>query len=240
MSDHRYQALVVDDEEFLRQIMTRALSKEGFDCSEAVDGKDGLDLIHRKNFDIVVTDMNMPNCTGHELALEVLAMPTRPAIVMLTGVIDPKLARDLIGQGIDDIAFKPIDYPTFAAKLQAIVDRRSLLEPRNNHAAIEQPRLGQPAAEADSPKAPHVEFVLSDEALFILEIVRSSEASTPELANAIQSAPELTSEILRRARALCYGRTTHVIGIEQAIIRIGRTRVASIVKEFYSSAINVR
>lgn len=118
------RALVVDDEPQVRRLTTMALSREGFQCDIASDGKQAEAQLAAKKYDVLVTDLQMPNRNGHALAVGLLEQADRPLIVVLTGVVEPKLAKDLMARGIDDIVFKPVDFPTFAAKVRAMVSRR--------------------------------------------------------------------------------------------------------------------
>ena len=68
MSDTNYQALVVDDEAIVRQATMRA-SREGFRCEPATDGNRAADLLETGQYDVVVTDLRMPNRHGHALAV---------------------------------------------------------------------------------------------------------------------------------------------------------------------------
>jgi hypothetical protein len=56
--------------------------------------------------------------------VDLLKVTERPLIVILTGVFEPRLARDLIARGVDCVDFKPVRYDLFAAKVKAMTDRR--------------------------------------------------------------------------------------------------------------------
>jgi CheY-like chemotaxis protein len=120
----RFRALVVDDELQVRHITARALSRCGFECELACDGKEALSLIRDGNFDLVVTDLRMPDVNGHRLATELLLLEDRPVISVLTGIEEPKLAKDLVARGVDRICYKPVDYLEFASDLLSIVEQR--------------------------------------------------------------------------------------------------------------------
>ncbi|HTU25573.1 MAG TPA: response regulator [Pirellulales bacterium] len=125
MSENPLRVLVVDDEHALRMLMVRALSERGFECDAARDGEQALLLVSADHFDAVVTDLRMPTMNGHSLVVELLNRANPPVIVVLTGVTEPKLAKDLIARGVDDIIFKPIEPTVLAAKMRALVDRRA-------------------------------------------------------------------------------------------------------------------
>lgn len=119
-----YSALVVDDEQAVRALAARALSDAGFRCDQAADGLEAEALLKKERYDAVVTDLRMPRENGHALAAKILARRPRPVIVVLTGVLEPSLAEDLIARGADDVEFKPVDYKPFAAKVKQLVDGR--------------------------------------------------------------------------------------------------------------------
>ena len=119
MNESRYQVLVVDDEAAVRELTIRALEDAGFECLPAIDGIQALKMLERKEYDAVVTDLRMPNLHGHALAVDLLARERRPLIYVVTGVIEPKLAKDLLSRGVDDIFFKPVDHQMLAVKIAA-------------------------------------------------------------------------------------------------------------------------
>ncbi len=123
------RALVVDDEESIRLLAVAALSNEGFVCDMADDGQSAWQHISESKtpYDLVVTDLAMPRRNGHALAVDLLALPERPLVAILTGVTDPRLTRDLIARGVDDFVIKPVKFAPFAAKMRALADRRHKL-----------------------------------------------------------------------------------------------------------------
>ena len=117
----------------VRKATIRAFGEERFACDAAASGLDAKQMLESNRYDVVVTDLQMPNGHGHALALDVLALEDHPAIVVLTGMIEPRLAKDLIGRGVDFVEFKPVHYDMLVAKIKALVDRRRGVQP--NYAA---------------------------------------------------------------------------------------------------------
>jgi len=115
---------VVDDETAVRELTIRALDQAGFSCAGAIDGEQALQKLNDERFEAVVTDLHMPNLHGHALAVELLTRPERPLIFVVTGVGEPKLAKDLLARGVDDIFFKPVDHGMLVLKLEAFLARR--------------------------------------------------------------------------------------------------------------------
>jgi DNA-binding response OmpR family regulator len=128
MISKKLNALIVDDDEVARRMVGFALEREGFACELAEDGQSALAILDEQDFDLVVTDILMPKTHGHAVATELLEKKDRPIIVVHTSVLEPKIAKDLMARGVDDIVFKPTDYAAFAAKLCSLVSRRNKLE----------------------------------------------------------------------------------------------------------------
>ena len=118
------RALVVDDEPQVRALTVRALSSEGFSCDAAVDGRDAEQRLTQQDYDVVVTDLRMPNVHGHKLAVEILKHSDSPLVFVLTAVAEPKLAQDLFERGIEDIFLKPVTYSHMATKIRVVAERR--------------------------------------------------------------------------------------------------------------------
>jgi DNA-binding response OmpR family regulator len=124
MHVQKLKALVVDDDPIVRRLVAYSLGEEGFECACAEDGDDALRQLAAEQFDLVVTDLCMPQKHGHALAVDLLARENGPVIVVYTAVDDARMTRDLMTRGVDDIVYKPANYPAFAAKARALVQRR--------------------------------------------------------------------------------------------------------------------
>jgi len=141
MTKSIYRALVVDDEPAVRMVTLRELTRRGFSCDVAANGWQAKQLTETQNYDVVVTDLRMPEMNGHAFAVDLLSHANRPVVIVLTGVTEPKIAKDLISRGVDDVMFKPVDQGIVAAKVWALVEQR---------AARLAPRLGAASAAAKS------------------------------------------------------------------------------------------
>ena len=81
-----YNILIVDDEPSYRKVMKRLLIKDGHSVMAAVDGQDGLRILEDMNFDLVLTDIDMPNMNGWEFLRNIEKLyPGLPAAV-ITGL----------------------------------------------------------------------------------------------------------------------------------------------------------
>lgn len=117
-----YRALVVDDEPYVRELAARALSKRALQCDSASNGDEAMVLMSQYQYDAVITDLRMPKRHGHSLAVEILAMPDRPRVFILTGLAEPRLMQDLESRGVDDIIQKPVDFDELATRVLSHID----------------------------------------------------------------------------------------------------------------------
>jgi two-component system chemotaxis response regulator CheY len=80
------QILTVDDSSSVRQMVVFTLRKAGHQVVEAVDGKDGLARAGAEKFDLIVTDLNMPNMDGIQMIAAIRKLPgySFTPILMLT------------------------------------------------------------------------------------------------------------------------------------------------------------
>lgn len=102
--------LVLDDEENICEILREFLSRDGHEVVTARRGEDGLELLEKRPFDILITDLNMPGVSGWELARQVRRDAPETLIIMLTGwgsQVEHLNRRERI---IDHILHKPIDF----------------------------------------------------------------------------------------------------------------------------------
>lgn len=119
----RNRVLVVDDSRDVRCLVARALKLRGLECDMAEDALAAEKMIRAIHYDVVISDLRMPHKSGHEFIVELLERNPRPAVVAITGVLNPRLAADLYERGVEDVTLKPISYHIFASKIKALARR---------------------------------------------------------------------------------------------------------------------
>jgi two-component system phosphate regulon response regulator OmpR len=113
--------LVVDDDPSARRLVSIWLEERGFRVHDAKDGETGLREAARLNPDVVLLDWRLPDESGPSVCRRLSDAVPRPAIVMLTGLDDPR-DRDAARQaGADDFLTKGLDPDTLAERLRALV-----------------------------------------------------------------------------------------------------------------------
>jgi HD-like signal output (HDOD) protein/CheY-like chemotaxis protein len=247
MVNDTYRALVVDDEASLRNLTIRALQREGFSCDAAGDGLEAEKLIPFQRYDVLVTDLKMPNMNGHALASEVLLMDDRPLVVVLTGILEPRLTKDLTVRGVDCIEFKPVNPQLFAAKIRALVDRRrrqrdvaqqgtaSPLSPTSEgHSSYEDDvRQGVTMIRKQDLHAKLTQLSrilpISKAAMEVYNLTNMEACEISQIAAATARDPSLSLDILKLANSSYYNFTRKkIVALDEAILRIGQKRVGEL------------
>ena len=110
--------LIVDDEELVRKFVDRVLREAGYETTTASDGPEALEVAARlESFDILVTDVMMPQMTGDELARRVRITKPGMKVLYLTGFSD-RLFKEKVTLWADE-AF--LDKPCSVQGLQQAV-----------------------------------------------------------------------------------------------------------------------
>lgn len=99
--------LVVDDEESIREFLEIMLKKEGYEVTVAEDGLKAKEILGKKSFDMVISDMQMPNMTGIELLKHVKESYPELVFMMITAFGTTETAVDAMKMGAYDYVTKP-------------------------------------------------------------------------------------------------------------------------------------
>jgi two-component system, NtrC family, response regulator PilR len=99
--------LVVDDEESIREFLEIMLKKEGYEVTCAEDGAKGKDLLAKKTFDLVISDLQMPNMTGIELLKFVKETYPELVFMLITAFGTTESAVEAMKMGAYDYLTKP-------------------------------------------------------------------------------------------------------------------------------------
>ncbi|MFA6471595.1 MAG: PAS domain S-box protein [Candidatus Latescibacterota bacterium] len=106
----QWSILVIDDEENICKILHEYLKRDGYEVVTALSGEQGMALFREKCFDIVITDLNIPDFTGWDIARHIQKERSDTFIILLTGwetKIDDFNNRE---KNIDVVLQKPIDF----------------------------------------------------------------------------------------------------------------------------------
>src|SRR5437867_4510028 len=106
---HHSKMLCVDDNEELRNTLSRQFMDEDFDVDMADDGDVALEMIKNNQYDIVLLDLKMRKMDGKTVLKEMHKMNKFPHVIILTGVNDVPTAIECVKLGAKDYISKPYD-----------------------------------------------------------------------------------------------------------------------------------
>ncbi|QQS40487.1 MAG: sigma-54-dependent Fis family transcriptional regulator [Acidobacteriota bacterium] len=118
--------LLIDDEGDIRRPIELHLKREGFDVTVCRNGREGLDEFLREDFDLVITDIKMPEMDGTEFLKEIRGRGSRVPVMMLTAFASVESAVEAMKLGADDYICKPPRLDEIAIKARKLIDRGSL------------------------------------------------------------------------------------------------------------------
>lgn len=120
------QVLVVDDEVELKNVLVQALTQQGYDVRGCTSGPEALGLLREHNFDVVLTDLMMPEMDGITLLKSALEIDPHLGVVMMTGHGTIQTAVDAMKFGAFDYVLKPFRLQGIAPVLARAMNARRL------------------------------------------------------------------------------------------------------------------
>jgi DNA-binding NtrC family response regulator len=101
--------LVVDDKDSMRDMLTQTLSEEGYRVDSAANGRAALELVRNKSYDLVLTDMKMPDVDGLEVLSGVKEHDDETSVIVMTAYGTVETAVSAMKKGAFDFITKPFD-----------------------------------------------------------------------------------------------------------------------------------
>ena len=119
------KVLLVEDNEMNRDMLSRRLTRRGFEVVSAVDGQQGVDLARSEKPDIILMDMNLPVMDGWEATRRVKSdYDTRNVLVI--GLTAHAMSGDrekALAAGCDEYDTKPVEIDRLIAKIEQLLGK---------------------------------------------------------------------------------------------------------------------
>ena len=129
------KVLYVEDDELLRVKTTQLLGNLFSYVTTAQDGQEGLDKYKQDKYDIVISDINMPNMNGIDMAKHIKDIDPNQVVIITSAHDDTSYLLKLIDIGIDHFILKPIDISKLLQvifKVATIIDQTNEIELKNS------------------------------------------------------------------------------------------------------------
>lgn len=118
--------LVVDDELKMCQSLKALLSREGYRVTTEQDGRKAIEKLKKRDFDLVITDIKMPGCSGLDILKAAKGKDKGALVILMTGFGSLDSAISAINQGAWDYLLKPVDFSDLELSLKRGLERRKL------------------------------------------------------------------------------------------------------------------
>lgn len=122
MFDPKTKVLVVDDMLTMRKIVSKILKEIGFtDIQEASDGNDAWEKAKGGQFGLIISDWNMPNCSGLEFLKRVRSDDklSKTPFLLVTAEAEQHQVAEAIKSGVDQYVVKPFSHESLKTKLES-------------------------------------------------------------------------------------------------------------------------
>lgn len=129
--------LVVDDEPKMTSLICGTLEDEGHQVTTTADPREALELIDKHSFDIVVTDLSMPEVGGMEILERALAQGNTE-VVMMTAFATAQTAVEAMKKGAADYLVKPFSLDELALLVKKLSERQKLASLADHFQAVER------------------------------------------------------------------------------------------------------
>jgi len=126
MSERR--VLAVDDEQETCDLLKMSLEREGFSVTTCTSAEAALELVGAVDFDLVITDLSMPEMGGLELCERVLGTRPNVPVVVITGQGSLETAIGAMRVGAYDFIVKPVDPKLLAVAANRAIKHKGLAD----------------------------------------------------------------------------------------------------------------
>jgi two-component system chemotaxis response regulator CheY len=109
--------LAVDDSPSMRQMVSIALTGAGYEVEQACDGVEALAIAQKSRFDLVITDVNMPNMDGITLVRKIRETDKNLPLMMVTTEAEKSRVLEAIKAGVNNYVVKPFTAETLSEKI---------------------------------------------------------------------------------------------------------------------------
>ncbi|MEK7315306.1 MAG: response regulator [Candidatus Eisenbacteria bacterium] len=196
----RAKILVVDDEDQVVQIFQDLLTQQGYEVVSCGNGDDAIAKVTTEQFDLVLTDINLPGTDGLEVVRAAKAADKDTCVILITGYASTTTAIDALRQGAYDYITKPFDLWETAKAIERGLESRLLA--RENRRLIHE--LGLANAELQQH-----EVILR----------RKVEQATYRLAALLEAGKAINQSLsLQSTCAVVVAQAARLVGVKSCLI----------------------
>ena len=118
--------LVVDDEDYMREVVRGALETANFEVDEATDGKTALAMLRQSPYNVIITDLRMPGITGDTVLEEALSLFPETIVIIMTGDGSIRSAVEATRRGAYDYLEKPFQLEELIMRVEKGIENQRI------------------------------------------------------------------------------------------------------------------
>lgn len=119
--------LVIDDEKIICHLLQDSLSDRGYTVTTAQSGSEALKKIEKESFDVVITDIRMPDITGIKVLEEMKKINSQTMVIIMTAFASVETAQEAIRLGAYDYVTKPFEKEEVNFAVKRAMEARKLI-----------------------------------------------------------------------------------------------------------------
>lgn len=127
LMDNKTKILVIDDDDFGREALTMLLKSAGYEVTSAATGNSALDLIDREQYQVIVSDLFLPDKSGLDILQNVQKKSPATELIVVTGHASAQTAVRAMKEGAFDYITKPIDFEELKIVVFKALEKQKLL-----------------------------------------------------------------------------------------------------------------
>lgn len=120
--------LIIDDEKSIRKTLREILEYEKYQVDEATEGQEGIALLQKEKYDVVLCDIKMPKMDGIEALEKIIQLNTDIPVVMISGHGTIETAVEAVKKGAFDFIAKPLDLNRLLVTIRNAMDKSVLVK----------------------------------------------------------------------------------------------------------------
>jgi two-component system, cell cycle response regulator DivK len=125
------KVLLIEDNEMNRDMLSRRLTKRGYEVVMAIDGQQGIDMSVSEKPELILLDMSLPVVDGWDAAKQIKANEiSKPVpLIALTAHAMAADKERALSAGCDDFDTKPVELPRLLAKMETLLKAKGITPP---------------------------------------------------------------------------------------------------------------
>lgn len=124
MTPEQSQILIVDDDDYVRDMLVARLQFRGYQVAYAKNGREALDLCRQHDYDLILLDIMMPEMNGFQVLQQLQAKNDATPVVVMSALDNMENVVRCIELGAEDYLYKPIQSSLLWARLKASLEKK--------------------------------------------------------------------------------------------------------------------